>query len=165
MHIRAVAKDLLTLGREPRVEAVSLRAAVDSALRMTRSIIQRRARVVTVLPDVPLVRGAQGRLVQVLINLFLNAEQAMGEMPGVAHELRVTLDRHVDAVRCAVTDSGPGIPADQLQQIYKPFVTTKRTGTGGLSFCQQVVAEFGGRLELSSEPGRTTFTMLLPIAS
>lgn len=165
LHIRTVASDLLSIGREPQIGAVSIQAAVESALRMTRSIVQKRARIVTELAPTPLVRGSQGRLVQVLINLILNAEQAMSEVRG-NHELRVGVEAASDGVICSVTDSGPGIPDERLPHIFEAFVTTKRNGTGlGLSFCQQTVADFGGRLTVRSEPGQTRFALWLPLAA
>jgi signal transduction histidine kinase len=72
-------------------------------------------------------------------------------------------DRHV-AVR--ITDSGPGIPAEVRGRIFDPFFTTKAPGTGsglGLGICQQIVRRHGGRILVDSEPGRTSFEVLLPL--
>jgi two-component system nitrogen regulation sensor histidine kinase GlnL len=68
-------------------------------------------------------------------------------------------------VAVEVGDNGPGIPPEQLEQLFTPFFTTKSSGTGlGLPICQKIVAEHRGMIKVESEPGRgTTFVVLLPL--
>jgi signal transduction histidine kinase len=64
----------------------------------------------------------------------------------------------------AITNAGPGIPPEQLERIWEPFFTTKSAGTGlGLDICQIIVEGHGGRIEVSSEPNCTVFTVRIPM--
>jgi two-component system NtrC family sensor kinase len=103
----------------------------------------------------PLIRGNAGKLQQVFLNLFINARDAM-ESGGT---LRVTTRPDEGGVRVEVSDSGPGIPRENLARIFDPFFTTKgaRKGTGlGLSVSYGIVEEHGGVIEVESKPGEGT---------
>ena len=110
------------------------------------------------LPD---VRGNQNQLQEVLLNLILNACQAMGEQGG---KLMVTATAQDSQVVLKVEDNGPGIPAATLRKVFDPFYTTKATGTGlGLFVTQRIVKAHGGTIELESTEGKgTCFTICLP---
>lgn len=101
-------------------------------------------------------------LEQVLWNLFLNAAEAMKG----AGEIRVSLRSPSDAVEIAITDTGAGIPPELLQKLFRPFVTTKTTGTGlGLSLCRKFIEAHRGTIDLASVPGRgTTASLRFPKA-
>jgi hypothetical protein len=93
---------------------------------------------------------------QVFTNLFMNACEAMGEQGG---DMRVRV-RAADgkegesSVMVEVEDSGPGVPAELKEQIFNPFVTTKKSGVGlGLAIVSKIVDAHGGSLKLVSEPG------------
>jgi hypothetical protein len=108
------------------------------------------------------IRGNQGKLQQVFLNLFINARDAM-ESGGT---LSVTTKPDVGGVRVEVRDSGPGIPHENLARIFDPFFTTKgaRKGTGlGLSVSYGIVEEHGGVIEVESKPGEgTVFRLEFP---
>jgi len=111
--------------------------------------------------DLPLIRGTSARLKQALLNLLLNARQAMPSGGSV------TVSADVDAqsfVRVAVEDSGCGIPKEARGRVFNPFFSTKENGTGlGLSVTRRIVEDHGGSLQLESEPGvGTRFTMRFP---
>ena len=105
--------------------------------------------------------GDRPRLVQALLNLVLNAADAMhGE--GTLH-LRAT--RQADTTTIEVGDTGPGIDPSIAKKIFDPFFTTKETGTGtglGLSLAQKIVHESDGEIWFESTPGSTTFFVTLP---
>ncbi len=110
----------------------------------------------------PVVLGSQDALVQVFLNLLLNARQALAGRPG---RLRVQSRLSDEGVRIAVEDDGPGVPPEIQERIFDPFFTTKSPdeGTGlGLAIAYDIVREHKGTLELQSEPGRTVFTVVLP---
>jgi signal transduction histidine kinase len=110
----------------------------------------------------PVIRGNAGKLQQVFLNLFINARDAM-ESGGT---LRVTTKPDAVGVRVEVSDSGPGIPRENLARIFDPFFTTKgaRKGTGlGLSVSYGIVEEHGGVIEVESRPGEgTVFRLEFP---
>ena len=112
----------------------------------------------------PPIRGNGGKLQQVLLNLFLNARDAM-ESGGV---LSVRSWSGNDLAHVEVSDNGPGIPAENLARIYDPFFTTKaaKKGTGlGLAVTYGIVKEHGGAIEAESRPGAgTRFLMEFPLA-
>jgi two-component system NtrC family sensor kinase len=117
-------------------------------------------------PGLPPVLGDGGQLQQALLNLLLNAEQAMRAR--TERKIRVGA-RHVaesDAVELFITDSGHGIPDENLRRIFDPFFTTREVGEGtglGLSICYGIVRDHGGQIAVESRVGQgTTFRILLP---
>jgi PAS domain S-box-containing protein len=132
---------------------------------MAPEIRQRQVRIVTHLQEpAPAIRGDRVLLEQVLVNLVLNSLQAMQQQPQASRQLDVeTLSTATD-VLLRVSDSGPGIAASIVDQIFKRFVTTKEDGLGiGLSICRTIVESHGGRLSFDQGPqGGTTFTIQLP---
>jgi two-component system sensor histidine kinase HydH len=101
------------------------------------------------------------RLRQVLLNLYLNALDAMGE----AGELTVEAARVEEgAVRIRVVDTGSGIEADQLPHVFDPYFTTKSSGTGlGLAIAHNILEAHGGKIAVDSRPGRgTTVSLIFP---
>jgi PAS domain S-box-containing protein len=102
------------------------------------------------------------RLKQVLINLARNAMEAMENQGGGV--LILSLEASDGQACLLVRDTGPGIPAERLSDIFNPFFTTKKTGTGlGLFICKQIVDEHRGTIRVQSEPNRgTTFAVYLP---
>ncbi len=111
-----------------------------------------------------LVRGDQAKLEQVLLNLVLNAVQALPK----DGELRIATREAGDLAVLEVSDNGPGIPAHLQDQVFNPFFTTKPVGQGtglGLSICYRIIADHGGQISFQSLEGRgTTFRITLPLA-
>jgi len=143
---------------------VDLSAILDETLTLAGYQVRmdRVERTVTIQPNLPKVRGNQNQLQEVLLNLILNACQAMGE-PGGA--LKLWAAANGAQVHIGVEDTGPGMTHEQLLRIFDPFYTTKKTGTGlGLFVCQRIMQAHGGTLEVESEQGKgTRFTLKLPI--
>ncbi|MBX7105836.1 MAG: two-component sensor histidine kinase [Gemmataceae bacterium] len=112
--------------------------------------------------DLPPVALDAEQFRQALLNLLLNAEQAMPE----GGEITLQATPAGDFVRFDVIDTGPGMPADVMEKVWKPFFTTKPGGNGlGLPITRKIIEAHGGRLEVQSEAGKgTKFTMHLPIA-
>lgn len=127
-------------------------------------------------PSLPPVYGNKDQLIQAFLNLVKNAAEAAPEEGG---EIVVTT-AYQQGVRLAapgpdapthlplmvtVRDNGPGVPEDLRRQIFDPFVTTKRGGTGlGLPLVAKLIGEHGGVIDLDSRPRRTVFRVLLPMA-
>jgi two-component system cell cycle sensor histidine kinase/response regulator CckA len=152
---------------------VRLNDIVMEAVQLLRRTFDRSIEIRTdCAPELPTIIGDQGQIHQVLINLCVNARDAMPR--GGILTLRTRRDREAGAgdgpapfaVMLEVTDTGEGIPREILPKIFDPFFTTKGPGEGtglGLSIVYGIVKQHGGHVDVSSEPGRgTTFRLLLP---
>lgn len=163
-RMQQIVRDLRSLARAGTQELfyVDVRAVIDTALRLSGPEV---AKNVTIdgLPDLPGVLASESRLCQVFINLFVNATQAMAELAENERKIAIAPRALGDMVAVDVTDSGRGIPPEQLGRIFEPFFTTKPTGTGlGLSISKENIERMGGRLEVRSELGHgATFTVWL----
>ncbi|NNB97900.1 response regulator, partial [Corallococcus exiguus] len=170
-RIRLIVRDLQVFSREdaPERGLVDLNALVPPAVRVVLHALRSRARLVEDFGPVPRVLGSEARLGQVLLNLLVNALQAIPDGDPGRHEVRVRTRTDASGhARVEVEDTGGGIPPDVLPRIFDPFFTTKGSdeGTGlGLAICQQIVRMHGGDLSVHSVPGQgATFTLLLPPA-
>jgi signal transduction histidine kinase len=114
------------------------------------------------------VQADPHQLMQVFLNLILNAEQAIREARDRG-TLRIRLGNNGESVWASFHDDGPGIPGDILGSIFDPFYTTKRPGRGtglGLSICKAVMKEHNGTIEAANAPGGgAVFTVTLQAAA
>ena len=119
-------------------------------------------------PAIPAIVADPNQLMQVFLNLLLNAEQAIREIRDKG-TIRVRIGRDPDSVWIVFQDDGPGIAPENLPHIFDPFFTTKRPGRGtglGLSICKTVLREHGGNIEAASAPGGgAVFTITLPVGA
>jgi two-component system nitrogen regulation sensor histidine kinase GlnL len=120
--------------------------------------------------SLPALVGDKEQLIQVMLNIVRNAAQAMkgnGQIilrTRVAHQATLIKRRHRQAVRVEIIDNGPGIPPELQDKIFYPLVSGRADGHGlGLTIAQDFVSQHHGIIEFDSEPGRTCFTVLLPI--
>jgi len=111
-------------------------------------------------PDLPETRIIADQIKQVLLNLSLNAIEAMPE----GGQLQINVETSKDDFQLSITDTGPGIETDDLSRIFDPFYTTKQGGTGlGLAITYDIVQRHGGDIEVESELGKgSTFKVILP---
>jgi two-component system NtrC family sensor kinase len=120
-------------------------------------------------PGLPPVLGDGGQLQQALLNLLLNAEQAMRARQVRRLRVGTRFAAESGAVEVFITDSGHGIPDENLRRIFDPFFTTREVGEGtglGLSICYGIVRDHGGQIAVESRVGQgTTFKVLLPACS
>ena len=139
---------------------------VREVLALARSEIQKAGVLLhTALPpDLPPVLADRVQLQQLLLNLILNAIEAMGPVEGRPRELRVGAAHEDGAVRVTVRDSGIGIDRSEVERIFDPFYTTKQDGMGmGLAISRSIAENHGGRLGAEPNPGAgATFTLTLP---
>lgn len=110
------------------------------------------------------VHGDRVRLQQVLLNLLLNAVEAMGPREAGAREQLISTEQEHGGVLVSVRDSGPGIDPSHLERVFDPFYTTKSSGMGmGLSICRSIIDAHGGRLWAEmNEPRGAIFQFTLP---
>jgi signal transduction histidine kinase len=147
---KVVDEVLMVLARDPQKDGIALRVQVQPGL---------------------IIHGDPVQLEQVMLNLLINARQAMLGRGGSLTVKAARADGS-DEIRIQVIDTGPGIPEKLLGKIFQPFFTTKGTarkgeakGTGlGLAICKEIVEHHKGRIEVQSEVGKgTTFSIYLPI--
>ena len=115
-------------------------------------------------PDLPHVAGSRVELQQVLVNLLVNALEAMRDAGVSAPELRLRLSRpRRGQLQIEVADNGPGIPAALRETVFEPYRTSKRDGLGlGLTLCREIVEAHGGRITLVASRRRgATFRIVL----
>jgi signal transduction histidine kinase len=165
-QINRILTDLLETARPhpPRMMLSNLNTTVEHAVMLARQqVISRPIRMeLAKAPDLPEVEHDSDQIHQVLLNLLLNAVQAMDG----AGTVRVEIGALDDCASITVSDTGRGIPAEQLPQIFRPFYTTRGNGTGlGLSLARRIVEEHHGRINVASEVGKgTSFEVLLPFS-
>ncbi|ODR94736.1 PAS domain-containing sensor histidine kinase [Methyloceanibacter stevinii] len=130
-------------------------------------------------PSLPPVPGSRDKLVQVFLNLVKNAAEAIGDSrkdgqitlstafrPGVRLSVPGSQARVSLPLEIAVEDNGSGVPADLIQHLFDPFVSTKPSGTGlGLALVAKIIGDHGGIIECDSRPRYTVFRALMPMAS
>jgi PAS domain S-box-containing protein len=147
----------------PQLKPASLNHVVEKTLELLKpELANRNLHVKTRLArQIPLTPIDATQIQQVLVNLIKNAMQAMT----TAGTLSIQTGEGSEAVWVSVTDTGGGIPEEQLNRIFEPFFTTKKKGTGlGLMIVQRIVRAHGGHIEVESQVGRgTTFRIWLPL--
>src|SRR5438105_10838470 len=156
-------------GDDERRRSVDLAQVADSALRLVANELRHRARVVRDFKPAPPVEASEPHVVQVFVNLVLNAAQSIPAGHAEKNEVRVTIRANGSGqVLAEVADTGAGMPADVLARVFDPFFTTRRVGEGvglGLSICHGIVTSLGGHIDAKSEPGKgSLFRVTLPAA-
>jgi len=163
-RIKRIVQDLTRLTRPTpaTLRETSIRDLVDTAVSLARhNPVVRRMKVDSVVdPTLPLVRVAPDHLVQVFLNLILNAADAGGK-------LAVRAGRSGNTIRVSFEDSGCGMTAEQMQHLFDPFHSTKNSDNHlglGLFVSHEIVQQHGGDLLVDSQPGAgSTITVVLPL--
>jgi signal transduction histidine kinase len=166
------AKDIVAGMRDhirkapPRRECFDLNWAINEVIGLARNIIIKNGVSVQsrISNGLLSVHGDRVQLQQVVLNLILNAVEAMGSVEAGTRELLISTEQDHTGVLVAVRDSGPGIDPVHLERVFETFYTTKSSGLGmGLSICRSIIDSHGGRLWAeANEPRGTTFQFTLP---
>jgi len=167
-RIYRIVRDLRSFARTEEGSAVpvDVNVAVDSSLRMTRNELRYRATIERDLRSRLLVLGGVSQIGQVLVNLILNAAQALADGDASRNRIIVRTHDRRDWVVIEVQDNGPGIDPAVLPRIFDNFFTTKPAGQGtglGLSICRDIIKGLGGHISVESSPGKgARFIIYLP---
>ena len=149
-----------------RKERFDLNAAVNEVILLARSIILRNGVSVQtrLVEGLFAVEGDRVQFQQVVLNLILNAVEAMGSVEAGARDLLISTEEDHTGVLVAVRDSGPGIDPTHLERVFEAFYTTKSGGVGmGLAICRSIIDAHGGRLWAdANEPRGAVFQFTLP---
>jgi C4-dicarboxylate-specific signal transduction histidine kinase len=150
----------------PRHGLFDLNEAIEEVTEMVRAPIEKNTVSVRtrLAPGLNSVWGDRVQLQQVVLNLVLNAVEAMGSVAEGARTLTIRTENDAAGILVAVHDSGPGIDLEHLQRVFDPFYTTKDSGLGmGLSICQSIIVAHGGRLWAEAgQPHGAVFQFTLP---
>jgi PAS domain S-box-containing protein len=165
-----IVRSLITFARSRKSErqSVLLDQLIEDALilRAQQQRLRKIAVARTLAPEVPAVLADPQQIQQVILDLLINAEQAIGERSGGEIEIATSVDPAKKWVKVVIADNGPGIPVDIQGKIFDPFFTTKEVGKGiglGLAICDSIIQEHGGRIQVSNRPqGGARFEVELP---
>lgn len=160
-------------------EAVNIHVILDHVKRLAQSGFARKIQIIEEYdPSLPPVYANRDQLVQVFLNLVKNAAEAVRDnpdaeiilstayRPGIRVSVPGSRDRVSLPLEFCVRDNGPGVPDDLLPYLFDPFVTTKTNGTGlGLALVAKIIGDHGGVIECDSQPGRTSFRILMPAST
>jgi len=150
----------------PRKDRLEINGVIVEIIELTHGeAVKNGISVITELADhLPVVEADRVQLQQVLLNLIVNALEAMGAANEGPRELLISTTKETSGVLVAVQDSGPGLEAAMLERVFESFYTTKPTGLGlGLSICRSIIEAHGGRLWASTNQRRgATFQFMLP---
>jgi signal transduction histidine kinase len=153
----------------PQKHRFDVNEAINEVIVLARSAITKNGVSVQILlkEGLALVEGDRVQLQQVVLNLILNAVEAMGSVEAGPRELSISTEQsHANGVLVAVRDTGSGIDPRHLERVFAAFYTTKPNGVGmGLSICRSIVSAHGGRLwATANEPRGAVFQFSLPNA-
>lgn len=167
-RVRVIVRDLLEFARPrgPERRLSDIADVCEAAIKLARPTVERHARLSTDLPRGIFARTNAAKLGQVVLNLLVNGSQAVAER-GSEGEVRLRVYESESSVVIEVSDDGPGVPPEHLDQIFTPFFTTKGVGGGtglGLAICHAIVESLGGTIAAENRaPRGARFRVELPV--
>jgi two-component system nitrogen regulation sensor histidine kinase GlnL len=170
-RLQSLMDRLLTPHRLPQPAPLNIHEVLE---RVRSLILAEYPRGIAIRRDydtsLPLLKGDKEQMIQVVLNIARNAAQAMkgaGQLTfrtRVARQMTLARKRYKHALVVDITDNGPGIPVDMRERLFYPLVSGREGGSGlGLTLAQTFVTQHGGTITFDSQPGKTTFTLLLPV--
>jgi len=163
-RIMKIVRSLKNFARldEAERKKVNIHEGIESTLSLLRHQLKNRIRIVKCFGDIPEIECYPNELNQVFMNILVNAAQAIKHRG----EITVKTWREGDRVKIAISDTGIGIPPENLSKVFDPGFTTKGVGLGtglGLSICYKIIQDHRGTIEGESSKQGTTFTISIPL--
>lgn len=164
-RVTDIVADLKSFSRvdEAKIKPACINECIESTLKVIANEIKYKCEVKKEYAKLPQIKCNPGKLNQVFMNLFINASQAIDERG----ELSIQTLAQNEQIVIRISDSGCGIPKENLERLFDPFFTTKAVGVGtglGLSISYGIIQEHGGTIDVQSEENKgTTFTLSLPV--
>ncbi|MFL5345804.1 MAG: ATP-binding protein [Hyalangium sp.] len=169
-RVKVIVQDLKSFSRadDETQGEVDVHRVIQGALRLVRNEFHHRAQLSRSLDPVPVVRGNEARLGQVIVNLLVNALQAFpADRSAEQNAITISTRSRGEWVHIEVEDNGQGMAPEVQRRIFEPFFTTKPVGVGtglGLSICNNLIQIMGGFIEVHSKQGwGSTFRLVLPV--
>ena len=170
-RLQSLMNRLLTPSRLPHVEPLNIHEVIERVRTLLLAEFPGTLRVLrdydTSLPEID---GDKEQLIQAILNVARNAAQATGGhgevrlVTRIARQVTIARNRYRHAIAVSIEDDGPGVPPELAERVFYPLVSGRDGGTGlGLSLAQSFVSQHHGLIEFESVPGRTRFTILLPV--
>lgn len=157
----------MAMKREPQRSRLDVRATIEEAVMIVRHEIEAKgiALMLSLERDLPAIQGDRIQLQQVVVNLLVNSSQAIDNHGSDRREIHLSASPAPTGVAIAIHDSGPGIAAEHLANIFDGFFTTKDNGIGiGLAICQSIITEHSGSISAANHAaGGAMFTIFLPL--
>lgn len=162
---------LLGPGGPPRKQPVNIHELIEYVLRLLKAELSSKLRIVRDYdPGLPMINLDRDQIIQALINLLRNAVSALEGRGQIILRTRAIMNftigntRHPVIATIEIEDDGPGVPPELQDSIFYPLVTSRADGTGlGLPAAQELLSRHGGLIEFESRPGRTVFSMRIPL--
>lgn len=168
---------LLGPSREPRIAPSNIHELLERVVRLVDAEMPGQVRFVRDYdPSLPEIQGDESQIIQALLNIVRNAWQILDEQPPAHGEAVITLRTrvvrtftirtvlHRMVAQIDITDNGPGVAEDLVGQIFVPMISGRPQGTGlGLAITQSIISQHGGVIECVSRPGKTCFSVFLPL--
>lgn len=170
-RLRALMDNMLGPNNLPKIQAVNIHEVLERVRDLVQAEAGRKLHFHNDYdPSLPDLQADPDLLLQAVLNIVRNAAQALGNAGDITVRTRVQRNfnigsrRHRLVARIEITDNGPGIDEALRKQVFYPMITGRSDGTGlGLSIAQALISRHQGLIECQSEPGKTVFTILLPL--
>ena len=172
-RLRNLVDRMLGPSQLPRLAPVNVHQALERVVQLLQAEAPGQIRFVRDYdPSLPEVEADLEQLIQALLNIVRNAQQALDKTPSpeirlssrIIRQFTIGTTRHRLVLCLEISDNGPGIPPDLFDRMYYPMISGRADGSGlGLSIAQSIVSQHGGLIECETKPGATTFSIYLPL--
>ena len=172
-RLNQIVTKILTPPTKPNLNFFNIHSALEKVFALAKADKNQEIEIIRDYdPSIPEINGDENLFVQAILNIVMNAQQALksSENPCVIIRSRVRYDQPVNGIihqtvcGIEIEDNGPGIPKDIHDQVFFPMVSLKETGSGlGLTIAQDIIRIHGGGITFKSEPGKTSFSINIPL--